>query len=140
LQNIAVDAGPLIALFSRRDAYHIPAVDFFRTTQANFVTNIAAIAELAHLLSFSAAAVRDALGWIGAAFDIDSETGADLPRIIAVMEKYADLPADFTDASLVALCERRKIDLIATLDSDFEVYQLVTGKTLRNVFRNRDNE
>jgi uncharacterized protein len=136
LQSIAVDAGPLIALFSRRDIYHLTALDFFRKTEANFVTNVAAVAELAHLLSFSAAAVRDALGWINAAFEIDNETDTDLPRIIAIMEKYADLPADFTDASLVALCERRAIEAIATLDSDFEVYQLANGARLRNAMLN----
>ena len=52
---------------------------------------------------------------------IDGETAPDLPRIIEIMKKYADLPADFADASLVALCERRGIDTVATLDRHFDV-------------------
>ena len=50
------------------------------------------------------------------------------------MGKYADLPADFADASLLALCERAGIDRIATLDRDFAVYRLRNRKRLVNVF------
>ena len=134
MPSIAVDAGPLVALFSRRDRHHAAALEFFRSTQGNFVTNIAVLTETAHLLSFSAEATRDALGWVAAAFDIDQHTATDLPRIVEIMAKYDDLPADFADASMVAMCERLGIKAIATLDNDFEVYRLTNGDKLRNVF------
>lgn len=138
MPSIAVDAGPLIALFDGGDSHHRDAVDFFRKSNASFVTNVAVLTEMAHLLSFSAAARRDALSWVATAFDIDMGTGADMARIIEVMGKYADLPADFADASLLAMCERRGIDGIATFDQDFDVYQLAKGGTLRNVFRTKE--
>jgi uncharacterized protein len=50
------------------------------------------------------------------------------------MNKYADLPADFADASLVAMCERRGIADIATLDTHFDIYRTADRKRLRNVF------
>jgi uncharacterized protein len=50
------------------------------------------------------------------------------------MEKYEDLPADFADASLLALSERSGIELIATFDSDFDIYRTRTRKRLKNVF------
>jgi len=50
------------------------------------------------------------------------------------LKKYDDLPADFADASLVAMCERRGIAEVATLDSDFDVYRTADRKHLRNVF------
>ena len=49
------------------------------------------------------------------------------------MEKYEDLPADFADASLLALCERRGIETIASFDKDFDVYRTKGRKRLRNV-------
>ena len=133
---IAVDAGPLVALFDRRDRHHAKALDFFRATDADFVTNIAVLTELAHLLSFSAAARNDALTWVAEAFTIDQYTGDDLPRIVEIMAKYSDLPADFADAALVAMCERLGIGSIATFDKDVLVYRLGAGNTLRNVLQN----
>ena len=135
MPSIAVDAGPLVALFDRGDNHHLAALNFFRTTSGNFVTNVAVLTETAHLLSFSAAAVEDALEWIATTFDIDQRTGDDLPRIVEIMAKYSDLPADFADASLIALCERRGIDGVATLDKDFDIYRLENGRELRNIFR-----
>lgn len=54
---------------------------------------------------------------------IDTGTVDDLPQIRALLAKYADLPADFADASLVALCDRIKIWDIASVDSDFTLYR-----------------
>lgn len=67
------------------------------------------------------------------ALAIDAETPGDLPRIIEIMDKYADLPADFADAALLAQCERTGIDRIATLDRDFDVYRMASGRPLVNV-------
>jgi predicted nucleic acid-binding protein len=56
------------------------------------------------------------------------------PRIVEIMRKYADLPADFADAALVAMCERRGIGSVASLDRHFDVYRTADRKRLRNVF------
>ncbi len=135
--GIAVDTGPLVALFNRSDRVYEPSLRFFRTTSGDFVTNVAVLTEASRLLSFSGRAVRDFLQWVTDAFEIDGGTGADFRRILEIMAKYKDLPADFCDASLVAMCERRSITDIATLDNDFDVYELPNGNRLRNVFRNR---
>jgi predicted nucleic acid-binding protein len=41
-----------------------------------------------------------------------------------LMEKYADLPMDLADATLVATAEARNLSRVFTLDSDFRVYRL----------------
>ncbi len=41
--------------------------------------------------------------------NIDTGTVDDLPKIRAILEKHVDFPANFADASLVALCERIKL-------------------------------
>ncbi len=74
------------------------------------------------------------LDWASEALEIDQQTVSDLPRIVEIMRKYKDLPADFGDASLVALCERRGIASVATLDRHFDVYRTRDRKRLRNVF------
>jgi predicted nucleic acid-binding protein len=58
----------------------------------------------------------------------------DLARIRDIIAKYADLPADFADASLVALAERRGLFAVTSVDSDFTVYRGATRRRFRNVF------
>ena len=41
---------------------------------------------------------------------------ADWSRIYELMEQYLDLPLGMVDASVIALAERREVDVIATLD------------------------
>ena len=132
MQSIAVDTGPLIALYNRRDAHHAMTMSFFEAERRRLVTNLAVVTETCQMLDFASGAVTDCLEWITAAFEVDRNTPDDLPRIADIMAKYADLPADFADASLLAMCERLGIEQIATLDRDFTVYRLGNGKALVN--------
>ena len=45
-----------------------------------------------------------------------SVLSADLPRIHELLEQYADLKLDFTDAAIVTLAERLDIRKILTVD------------------------
>lgn len=130
-----VDTGPLVAFLSKRDDGHELAFNYFKATAATLVTNVAVLTEAAYLLSRSPGAASDLLRWVSKTFLIDTETAADLPRILDIMAKYVDLPADFADASLLAVCERRGIGEIATFDKDFEVYETTSGSKLQNAFR-----
>ncbi len=58
----------------------------------------------------------------------------DLSRVIELMRKYADLPGDFTDTTLIVLCERLKIKEIASVDKDFTIYRLKDKQSFKNVF------
>src|SRR4051812_42566304 len=49
---------------------------------------------------------------------------AELSRIEELMAKYADLPMDFADGSLVAIAEGRSLEKVFTLDKHFQVYRL----------------
>ncbi|HEY4774518.1 MAG TPA: PIN domain-containing protein [Xanthobacteraceae bacterium] len=134
MPSIVVDAGPLIALFDRDDRHHSRAVAFVRNCRTRLVTNLPVLTEATFLLRFSAAAQRDLLWWANKALDIDIGTPADLPRIIALLEKYRDMPADFADVSLVALAERLKTWRVASVDRDFAVYRLPGRRRFENVF------
>ena len=135
MPSVAVDSGVLYALFDASDRHHRRAAGFLDRPGTTFVTNIPAMTEVVYLLRYSHEAQLAFLSFAGEALEIDEQTAASLPRIVEIMAKYRDLPADFADASLVGMCERRGITDIATLDKDFDVYQLPTGHKLRNVFR-----
>jgi predicted nucleic acid-binding protein len=132
--SIIVDAGPLIALFDRDDRYHRRAVEFVRDHGADLITNVPVLTEATFLLRFSVGAQRDLLWWAHEAVAIDQDIAADLPRIIDLLEKYGDLPADFADASLVALAERLDVRRVASVDSDFAVYRRSDRSPFENLF------
>jgi predicted nucleic acid-binding protein len=132
--SIAVDTGPLVALFDGRDRHHPAARAFIQEGAEELVTNWPVVTEVCLLLDFSASAQTGFLGWAEKALTLDDQTMSDLPRIMQIIAKYADLPAAFTDASLIAMCERRGIASIATADRDFDVYRTRDRKRLRNVF------
>lgn len=59
---------------------------------------------------------------------IDDSDAADLQRL---MLKYADLPMDFADATLVRLAEREELTTILTVDRDFQAYRIGGRKSFR---------
>ena len=132
MRNIVVDSGPFIALFNGADKHHQAAVAFIRSVKAPLYSNIAVLTEVVYLLDFKVRAQLDFLRWIRQAVHIDDATSTDLPRIIEIIQKYADLPADFTDASLIALCERLKTHFVATIDSDFTIYRDIAKRSFTN--------
>src|SRR5437879_1871533 len=132
--SIVVDAGPLVALFDGDDDYHNRAVEFLRNSRSHLVTNLPVLTEAAFLLRFSGEAQRALLWWAHDSLEIDRGTAADLQRIVALLEKYSDMPADFADVSLVALAERLNVSRVASVDSDFAVYRLADKRRFENVF------
>jgi len=132
--SIVVDAGPLIALFDRDDRHHRRAVEFVKTHGSRLITNVPVLTEATFVLRFSVEAQKDLLWWARGALEIDQGTASDLPRIIALLEKYRDMPAAFADVSIVAMAERLNVLRVASVDSDFAVYRLVGKRKFENVF------
>ena len=131
---VALDSGPLVALFNTRQRRHEETKKFVSEQTGLLVTTYAVVTEVVYLLTFSARAQRSFLTWTFDTLAVDVSLNEDLPRIVEIMEKYEDLPADFADASLLALCERRGIEHIATFDKDFDIYRTIGRKRLKNVF------
>ena len=135
MRSIVVDAGPMIAMFDRDDAYHAQAGEFLRLAgECRLITTSVVIGEVAAMLSDVQPNLFRFMDWLLAVVEIDDALREDLPRIIEIMKKYGDLPADLADVSLVALCERRGVSMIASVDSDFDVYRLPKSKKFENVF------
>ena len=131
---VVVDAGPLVALFDRRDRHHHRAVEFLRDCRDRLVTNLPVLTEVTFLLRASVEVQCKVLWWASNALVIDHETSSDFPRIISLLEKYRDMPADFADASLVAMAERLGVRQVATIDRDFDIYRLSGRQAFENVF------
>ena len=60
-------------------------------------------------------------------------SSATLRRCHQLIEKYADVPMDYADATLVAFAEELDTDLVFTTDGDFQIYRMRRNQPLRIV-------
>ena len=135
LAAVAIDSGPLVALFDRDDRAHERAFAWMQQFSGRLISTLAVVTEVVYLLDFSPQVQVNFLRWIArGALVLEQLSGSDFERIAAVMDKYRDLPADFADASLVAVCERLDIREVASIDSDFDIYRFRNRIRFRNVF------
>ena len=131
MRTLLIDAGPLVALLSTRDNDHERCVEVFKQLRTTPLTTWMAVTEAIYLLGFSVSAQEALLEMIerGAVCVADLDV-SDIPPIRGMIRQYADLPMDFTDASLVHIARKNKLDTIFTLDHrDFSVYRLARGKS-----------
>jgi predicted nucleic acid-binding protein len=134
-QAILIDSGPLIALFDRDDAYHRRMVAFLKDQPFRFVTTLAVITEVSHMLDFNIKVQIDFFEWVlRRGVILEDITQDDIPRIIMLIKKYQDLPMDFADASLVAIAQKTSLRSIISIDSDFDIYRLPGKLRIQNVF------
>ena len=134
---IAIDTGFLVALLDRRDAWHSRAWDMRDTASLGWITTWPVLTECCHLL-------QRALGTdyvVGLMEDVASGgiqiwqlPEAQLARSPQLMRKYASLPMDLADASLIWVADTLGVLDILTLDRrDFGVYRSARGRALRNL-------
>lgn len=135
LRTVLIDAGPLIALFDRSDHYHQPMLDFLATQRFRFVSTLAVLTEVAHMLDFSVNAQLDFFRWVAVnGVQLADIQQPHIARVIELTEKYSDLPMDFADATLVIAAESTGIREIISIDSDFDVYRLPGRVAIHNIF------
>jgi predicted nucleic acid-binding protein len=126
---IAVDTGPIVALFDKNDNKHHICVEAFKVIREPLITTWPVITEAFHLLGFSHTVQDDLWEFIEREtvliYDLD-KTFVKTCR--ELMRKYHDLPMDLADASLVAVADAENIRTIFTLDKDFKVYKTEQNK------------
>lgn len=136
MKNTIIDAGPLIALFNKRDKHHAKIIDFLRQYTGTLTTSWPVITEVTHMLSFHVQAQLDFLTWIQrGGLSIEELSSLELDRIITMTEKYQNVPMDLADASLVAIAEKLHVHEIITIDSDYYIYRTAKNSMLKNVFQ-----
>ncbi len=136
LNTILIDAGPLIALFDKDDNYHKEMVTFIKNKKYKFVTTIAVLTEVSHMLDFNVQVQILFFEWVAKEGVILHEIGQnDIARIIELTKKYSDRPMDFADATLVIAAEKTGINAIISIDADFDIYRLPKKSKIENVFK-----
>ena len=133
-RNTLVDAGPIIALFTRNDRHHEGVAGYLKGYHGTLTTTWPVITEASHMLSYDVRAQLALLKWIErGALQIHGISGEAISRIAQLMEKYGDLPMDLADATLVVVAETLGVLEIMTIDSHFSSYRTADRKSIRNV-------
>ncbi len=134
---IIADAGFFYALIDRRDAWHSRAVSALDTQAEGWITTWPVLTEATHLLT----------RWIGTdaaqallrevadgAIVVWSWPLAHTERMVQLMARYASLPMDLADASLVLLAEELGHGRILTTDArDFGAYRFKSQQPFQNL-------
>ena len=139
MRSTLIDAGPLIALFDRDDAFHDMVKSYLEDFHGRLVTTWPVITEASHLLSFSSLAQVGLMTWMKRSGVRIFPLGVEhLDRLIQLVKKYSDLPLDLADGSLVVAAEDTAATDILTIDSDYSVYRTASGRAIRNILRKQE--
>lgn len=137
--QVLVDSGPLVALFNAADTWHAPVLDWLRIHGATRLVSTWPVAtEVCALLArrVANAAALDFLRWVQrGGLTLDAPGSGSLGQMLAIAERFADLPLDLADASIAEAAARLKLRHILSLDRDFDVYRDRQGRPLVNLLR-----
>jgi predicted nucleic acid-binding protein len=131
-RSVLVDAGFLVALLSRRDADHRWAAGQAPHLPPPWRSCDAALSEAFYLLGTGGAA-----GLVGLlrrrAVVPDFHLSDEVEGVLALMQKYADLPMSLADACLVRMTEGLTDPILLTTDTDFRIYRRHGRQTVPTV-------
>ena len=133
--EVLLDTGALVSLLDRSQSRHAEFVRFFETWEAKVVSTEAVLTEATNLLNRVPGGAVACLDFFlrGGAVLVPTSPPA-LARCRDLMEKYSDLPMDFTDATLVVLAAEIGTSLVLTTDRrDFGIYRLANGRSFKVV-------
>ena len=119
-----VDTGPLVALLDQRDQHHRWVLQQLPLLRPPLRTCEAVVAEAFHLLRKLPKA-RTAI------LEMIREGALTLPfllrehpqEVLALLERYANVPMSLADACLVRMSELVSDCVVFTLDSNFRIYR-----------------
>ena len=132
---VMVDSGPLIAYYDQSDPWHQRVKEFFHDCTSQFVTTDCCITEAMWLLKAGFLVQNELLLDLSRGLYLsESLQATDFSRIAELNRKYADIPADFADLSLIAISERLDISSIVSLDKDFDIYRRLGKQKFARIF------
>jgi hypothetical protein len=134
---IVADTGGILALLDRDDRHHDEVKQFFTESRTVWTVPWAVLPEVDYLATKKLGA-EVAMAFLRDVHDghflLDAHASRDLPRAIALNERYAALGLGLVDAVVMAQAERLRASAIVTLDErHFRAVELALKKQPRLV-------
>jgi uncharacterized protein len=134
---IAIDTGLFVALADRSDRWHASAVKALSTIADSWITTWPVLTEATHLLRRRLdmqAAIDLMQDAADGGLQVWSPSAQEMARLPSLLRKYAALPMDLADASLVLLAEHLGHGRILSTDErDFKTYRWKRRKPFDNL-------
>lgn len=130
-EHALLDTGVLVAFLHRDDAAHEACAAALREFRGTLLSTEAVLTESAYLLSRVRGGSEACLEFFirGGAVLVPSSR-ASLTRCKELMRKYADVPTDLADATLVVLADEMRAFKVFTLDRrGFSAYRGEDGES-----------
>ena len=128
---VILDTGPWVALIDRSESRHTECVQWLKNFSGRLYSTEAVLTEVLYILNFSITAQCAALDFVlESVVEIVPSNTESLKKTKNLMKKYADLPMDFADATIVCLATQTGMQNIVTFDKkDFAIYKLPKKKS-----------
>lgn len=126
-----LDTGPLVAYLDRSDTEHESIAAVLDPFTGTLCTTSSVITEAMHLLKDYHNGPRRLADFIQSAGVqvFECSQPQQLLSAVVLIEKYADAPMDFADATIVLLSQEVRTNLVITLDRrGFRTYRTPSGK------------
>lgn len=120
--SVIVDAGFLVALLEGRDRHHAWAVTEAARHARPWRTCESVLSETFFLLGQGGSPALAALLKRGAV-QVSFRLGQEQESVLALMQRYANVPMSLADACLVCMTELLPEPVVLTTDADFRVYR-----------------
>ena len=134
---LIADTGFFYALADRSDRHHARALTLLEGLNEGLITTWPVLTEATHLLNMRlspAVSVRFLSNIADGFCALHAIEPAQMRRVAALMGKYADLPMDLADASLLLLAEYLGDGRILSTDRrDFHTYRFKNQQPFRNL-------
>ena len=132
VRKALLDTGPLVAYLDRSDAEHEKVATALDPFTGTLYTTSAVITEAMYLLKDAGSGPRRLVEFVQSVGVqiFDCTQPKQLFSAVRLIEKYADTPMDFADATLVLLAEEVKTQQVFTLDRrGFRTFRTAAGKS-----------
>lgn len=131
-RDVLLDTGPLVAVLDAADPLHRRVVPIVSENLTRLVTTEAVVTEACHLVGRGGGEAQHPLELlIVARIPILGLDSAGHQQAARLMERYADTPMDYADATLMVLADGLNIGTALTFDRrGFSTYRRARGGVL----------
>ena len=134
-RDTLLDTGPLVAALVRRDQWHEPLAPLWRQEITRCLTTEPVLVEATHIVhgyGFNPARVLEFV--IAARIPVFAIHLPLHAECVHLLRRFANLPMDYADATLVALADRLRLTRVFTVDrKGFRAYRGARGVPLELV-------
>jgi uncharacterized protein len=121
-RNLIADSSALVAFISHDDQRHAWMAAHAASLPRPWLTCEPALTEAFHLVGDKGRRPLKQFLRRGALL-LSFDLGHELESVLALMDKYADVPMSLADACLVRMTEILPDPVIVTTDTDFKIYR-----------------